>query len=218
VLSAESEIEAARSNTLPKVNIKFTTAAEGGKHPAKGAIEYKEWEEIGFLVAGDAMDEEQLSKFKYHIDIGGGGGTTWTGTVRKLGMPGLLFHHITPTKDYIHDQIIPWIHYVPVRSDLEDLMEKLEWAETHQDEARRISENATELMKRLSTSEGFEHLFAQHILNPLLEVIEAYSPKSWNDTFEQLGGGVFLPFIECTNYKGCSISKPVPVSSWYKGS
>jgi hypothetical protein len=50
-------------------------------------------------------------------------------------MPGLLFHHITPTKDYIFDQIQPWVHYVPVREDLEDLMEKLEWAETHQDEA-----------------------------------------------------------------------------------
>lgn len=59
-------------------------------------------------------------------------------------MPGLLFHHITPTRDYIHDQIHPWVHYVPVREDLTDLMEKLEWAETHQDEARRISENATE--------------------------------------------------------------------------
>jgi len=221
VYTAESEIEAARSNTLPQVNCKFSSVPYGGKHTSIGAPEYKKWEEIGFPVAGEGMDEDQLSKFKYHIDTGGGGGTTWTGTVLKLGLPGLLFHHTTPTKDYIFDQIQPWVHYVPVREDLEDLMEKLEWAETHQDQARRISENATELMKRLSTSEGFEPLFTQHMMNPLLEVIEAYDPLnlrdevSWNDAFEQMGGSAFSPFIECTREHGCRVNKPT--GSWYKG-
>lgn len=204
VFTAEAEIEAARTNTLPKVNIKFADVAEGGKHPAMGAREYKKWEEIGFPVAGEHMSEQELSKYKYHIDIGGGGGTTWTGTVRKLGFPGLLFHHITPTKDYIHDQIKPWVHYVPVKLDLSDLMEKLEWAETHQDEAKRIADNATTLMRYLSSSVGFEPLFEQHMLNPLLGVIQAYKPmnlrddKSWDDAFKQLGGEDFSPFMECS--------------------
>ena len=46
------------------------------------------------------MNLEELAHYKYQIDIGGGGGTTWTGTIQKMAMPGLLFHHITPTKDY----------------------------------------------------------------------------------------------------------------------
>jgi len=213
VYTAESEIEATRTKTLPKINMKFADVAEGGKHPAIGAKEYKKWEKIGFPVAGERMNEVVLSKYKYHIDIGGGGGTTWTGTVRKLGMPGLLFHHITPTKDYIHDQIQPWVHYVPVQSDLSDLMEKLEWAETHQAEARRIAETATALMEHLSTSVGFEPLFEQNMLNPLLGVIEAYKPmnlrdeKSWDDAFGQLGGGDFSPFLECSPDEGCEVRK-----------
>ncbi|KAL7448701.1 hypothetical protein ACHAWC_000846, partial [Mediolabrus comicus] len=73
VYTAESEIEAARSNTLPKVNCKFSSLPYGGKHTAIGAPEYRKWEEIGFPVAGEGMDEDQLSKFKYHIDTGGGG-------------------------------------------------------------------------------------------------------------------------------------------------
>ena len=56
----------------------------------------------------------------------------------------------------------PWVHYVPVRADLEDLMEKLEWAESHPQEAQQISENATELMRKLSSSENFEPLFQQY--------------------------------------------------------
>ena len=220
--TAESEIEASRTGSLPKVNIKFSDVAEGGKHAAIGAKEYQEWEKIGFPVAGEHMDEAQLSKFKYHIDLGGGGGTTWTGFVRKLGMPGLLFHHVTATKDYIHDQTQPWVHYVPVQSDLSDLMEKMEWAETNQDEARLISERATALMKHISTSVGFEQIFDQHMLKPLIGVIDAYEPmnlkddKAWDDAFEQLGGGDFYQFMECTREKGCLIGKPT--LSWYKGS
>ena len=204
VYTAEAEIEATRTKTRPKFNMKFSHVAEGGKHRAIGAEEFKKWEEIGFPVAGEHMDEVSLSKFKYHIDFGGGGGTTWTGTVRKLGMPGLLFHHVTPTKDYIHDQIKPWVHYVPVQLDLSDLKEKMEWAETHQDDAKRISDNATALMKYLSSSAGFGALFEQHMIYPLLRVIQAYKPmnlrddKSWDDAFGQLGEA-FWPFMECTS-------------------
>lgn len=224
VYTAESEIEARRTKTLPKINIKFAKVAEGGAHPAIGAKEYKKWDEIGFPVAGESMDEAQLSKFKYHIDLGGGGGTTWTGTSRKLAMPGLLFHHCTPTKDYIHDHIHPWVHYVPVRTDLADIMEKLEWAEKNPLEAKKIAETATELMKQLSTSEGFEPLFEQHVLNPLLEAIEAYNPldlrdeKSWDDAFEQLGGKqVFSPFMECTTDEGCRVDNH-QIEMYKKGS
>ena len=48
-------------------------------------------------------------------------GTTWSGTIQKLAMPGLLFHHETEVKDYLFDLIKPYEHYVPVRRDLADL-------------------------------------------------------------------------------------------------
>jgi len=88
--TAESEAEAARSGSdaLPKVNIKFSHVAEGGSHAARGAKEYMAWEEVDFPLAGEYLNGTQLAKYKYHIDLGGGGGTTWTGTVNKLGLPG----------------------------------------------------------------------------------------------------------------------------------
>jgi len=211
LFTAESEAEAARTNTLAKVNIKFSHVAEGGRHAAIGAKEFKTWEDAGFPVAGEYMNGLQLAKYKYQIDLGGGGGTTWSGTVNKLGMPGLLFHHVTATKDYIHDQIQPWVHYVPVRSDLEDLLEKLEWAESHPEEAKQISENATELMRKLSSSEGFEPLFHMYLFKPLQEVIKAYTPMNLKEEaekqFEQLGGDSLTPFIECTKNRVCKLSR-----------
>lgn len=90
VYTAESEIEAARSNTLPQVNCKFSSVPYGGKHAAIGAPEYKKWEEIDFPVAGEGMDEDQLSKFKYHIDTGGGGGKSFASSYS------FIFHSFLP--------------------------------------------------------------------------------------------------------------------------
>lgn len=36
------------------------------------------------MARGDRMSRPELAKYKYHIDLGGGGGTTWTGTIEKL--------------------------------------------------------------------------------------------------------------------------------------
>ncbi|KAL7529468.1 hypothetical protein ACHAXR_002982, partial [Thalassiosira sp. AJA248-18] len=117
VLTASAEVEAASqppepdgSSPLPWANMKFSNYLHfGAKTSTIGAEHYKEWEAIGFAT-GESMDGPTLAKYKYHIDLGGGGGTTWTGTIQKLAMPGLLFHHMTPTKDYIHNWIKPWVH------------------------------------------------------------------------------------------------------------
>ena len=201
VLTAEAEQEARRTNnnSLPKVNIKFSRARGKGKPAAIGNPKYKQWEDIGFPLAGHGMPPEEMAKFKYHIDIGGGGGTTWTGTTDKLAMPGLLFHHITPTKDYIHDHLLPWMHYVPVQTDLSDLMEKLDWAETHPDEAKKIAESATEFMRQMGTQEGYSNLYLEDVVKPLKEVIEAYVPGSQGEFEEKVLNKAFVPFIECAN-------------------
>ncbi|KAK1732823.1 glycosyltransferase (family 90) [Skeletonema marinoi] len=210
VLTAESEIEARQTNTLPRINIKFShVAGDGGrKRLAKGSTEYQGWEQIGFPVAGEVMPLRELAKYKYHIDLGGGGGTSWTGTFEKLAMPGLLFHHVTPTKDYIHDLLEPWVHYVPVRSDLGDLMQKLEWAESHPNYARQISDNATKFMREIGTKDGFERVFQNNMVKPLRRVIEAYTPldptsKKHNGAFRQeltktVGFNWRKPFIKCS--------------------
>jgi hypothetical protein len=208
VLTAESEIEARQTNTIPKLNIKFShVAGDGGrKRLAKGSVEYQGWEQIGFPVAGEIMSLRELARYKYHIDLGGGGGTSWTGTFEKLAMPGLLFHHVTATKDYIHDLIEPWVHYVPVRSDLEDLLEKLEWAESNPEEAKQISDNASQFMRSLGTSDGFERVFQSNMVKPLRRVIEAYTPL--DPTNEQHHGSFRQELVRVTKNVGFDWRKP----------
>ena len=168
-----------------------------------GSEKYKTYDEFD-IATGDYMSRFDLAKYKYHIDLGGGGGTTWTGTLEKLAMPGLLFHHVTPTKDYFHDRLVPWVHYVPVAPDLSDVKEKFDWAESHPEEAKGISDQATAFMQSLGTDEGFAQMFEEEFTEPIRRAMDAYSPvsvaspgKSWEDMLEE---GGMIPAMTCTGY------------------
>jgi hypothetical protein len=143
------------------------------------ALEVQDYTQFNLYVipaAGEYMDLETLATYKYHIDIGGGGGTTWSGTLEKLVLPGVLFHHVTPTKDYFHDLLVPYVHYIPVKDDLSDLREKYEWAESHPQQAKQIANAGTELVASFGTVEGFMALYSRFYEEPLRQVVEAYVP------------------------------------------
>ena len=97
----------------------------------------------------------------------------------------MLFHHETPTYDFMHTWIKPWVHYIPVKGDLSDLKEKFDWAEANEEKTRKISEAATALARKLGTIEGMDELYHDIFEDPLRRVIDAYQPvtkgASWQD-------------------------------------
>jgi len=67
---------------------------------------------------------------------------------------------------WFRSYLIPYQHYIPVRYDLSDLIEKIDWVLTHIDEAKRIAEGALEFSRTIFTPE-----FQQNYLrSKLLEV------------------------------------------------
>ena len=214
MLSGEAEEEAERTGEgMPWANIKFTNKKKIRDsfqvikaHNLRGRPDEKliTIEEAG-IAAGNVTSHHQLAEYKYHIDLGGGGGTTWSGTIDKLAMPGLLFHHVTPMKDYFHDRLVPWKHYVPVSEDLSDLKSKYDWAESHPHEARRISDAGTQFMREIGTLEGFGRMFEGDFVEPLRKVIEAYVPisslrpgQTWRDVLQSVGKDYhILPTMVC---------------------
>ena len=87
---------------------------------------------------------------------------------------GVLFLHVTPTKDWYHDHLEPWVHYIPVAVDLSDLKAKYDWAESHPQETQRIAEAGTEFARRMGSLEGYAQLYQEHIVHPLGKIIAAY--------------------------------------------
>lgn len=76
-------------------------------------------------------------KYKYQINI--------DGTVAAYRLPYLLAGDSVVLKqdsgyyEHFYSQLKPWEHYVPIRADMGDLLDKITWARQHDEEARKIA-------------------------------------------------------------------------------
>lgn len=59
----------------------------------------------------------------------------------------LVFKQESKYYEYFYRHAVPGEHYMPVESDLSDLVEKVRWAKDHDEEARKISKAARYLMR-----------------------------------------------------------------------
>jgi len=209
VTTAHAEYEANAKNADPKrkqevlpwANMKFSTFTS----------EHEQWNALGVHVTGNKMAMEELANFKYHIDIGGEGGTSEhnsPGMLEKLALPGLLFHHVSGGVDWYHEHLVPWVHFVPVKEDLSNLREQFEWAEKNKEKAQKIAKEGTDFVRRMGMPEGLDELHRRHLLKPLEELIHAFQPAEEMPTlFRGESGFVFEEIMRCSGYDahGCSL-------------
>mmetsp|Transcript_6627 Transcript_6627/g.11149 ORF Transcript_6627/g.11149 Transcript_6627/m.11149 type:complete len:429 (+) Transcript_6627:380-1666(+) len=191
--NAEREARETQSGKLPWANIKFS-------NHAKDSQMYLQFRQAGIPVTREYMDNKDLAKFRYQIDLGGGNSA---GTLEKLAMPGALFHHATATKEYYFNRMKPYEHYIPIAPDLSDLWKKYIWAESESPgTAKKISEEGTKLAASFGTPEGFESIFEEYMRTPLLRVMEAYEPsmyKPWRTIVsDHVEGSSMKPIVRCT--------------------
>ncbi len=79
VHTAEAAIETPsstrrRSSSLPWADIKFSHYIERGrKKAASGSERFRKWVEGSLPAAGEPLSAKELARYKYHIDLGGGG-------------------------------------------------------------------------------------------------------------------------------------------------
>lgn len=76
-------------------------------------------------------------KYKYQINI--------DGTVAAYRLPYLLaggsvvFKQDSGYYEHFYNELRPWEHYLPIRADLGDLLEKIRWARSHDEEVKKIA-------------------------------------------------------------------------------
>ncbi|XP_068786421.1 protein O-glucosyltransferase 3 isoform X2 [Struthio camelus] len=84
-------------------------------------------------------------KYKYQVNV--------DGTVAAYRFPYLLLGDSLVLKqasqyyEHFYTELKPWKHYVPVKRNLEDLLEKIKWAKENDEEARKIAKEG-QLMAR----------------------------------------------------------------------
>ncbi|CAH1778700.1 unnamed protein product [Owenia fusiformis] len=85
-------------------------------------------------------------KRKYQINI--------DGTVAAYRMPYLLAGNSVVLKqdseyyEHFYKALKPYVHYIPIKADLSDLVEQIQWAKDHDEEAQQIGKNGQEFVRK----------------------------------------------------------------------
>jgi hypothetical protein len=84
---------------------------------------------------------EEICKYKYILDFDGWS-NTWDATFWKLISGSVLFKVEGVWEQWYYPKLIPWIHYVPIKDDLSDLNEVVNWCIANDDKCKQIANNA----------------------------------------------------------------------------
>ncbi len=89
-------------------------------------------------------------QYKYQIDIDGNS-NAWSGFFQKLLSGSAILKVASPHRfrQWYYDRLIPWEHFVPVESDMTDLVEKTQWLIANDDKAMLIGQKGAELASNL---------------------------------------------------------------------
>lgn len=83
--------------------------------------------------------EEQAGTFKYTVVVEGNCG--WADRLKTfLSLGAVIFLQETPCNEHYTLLLTPWRHYIPVKGDLSDLIERIQWARDNMERAKEISE------------------------------------------------------------------------------
>lgn len=111
---------------------------------------------LGIPLVG-RLSPEQQSTYKYVLNLDGHVSAFRLSLELSMGSVVLLQEHtpgMTNYRMWYHRSLIPYVHYVPIRRDLSDLLEKIEWCTLHDDECKQIAANARTFYDQYLSKEG----------------------------------------------------------------
>jgi hypothetical protein len=95
---------------------------------------------------------ELAKKYSILIDAEGGGYSARTKFLLWSHRPLILIDR--PHKEYFYEFLEEWKHYIPVKRDLTDLVEKAQWCVDNYDKALQIAENAYQFSQTYLTRDA----------------------------------------------------------------
>jgi hypothetical protein len=112
------------------IDAKFTLFAQGG-------------ETIPSLqqFRGGYVSYEKQLEYKYHLLIDGNC-CAYSNSGWKFFANSVIFKPDSQWIQWYYQELKPGVHYIPVEDNLDDLVEKIQWAIVHDSEAKAIAHNA----------------------------------------------------------------------------
>lgn len=132
---------AAICSTLRRTDVRLYDVPEQVRSHHDPAIVAAELRRAGLM--GDFVPMRVFAEHRYTIDIDGNA-NAWS-LFEKMLLGLCILKVETPWRQWFYDRIAPWEHFVPVRADLSDLAERIEWCFLHDDAAAGIAAAAQRL-------------------------------------------------------------------------
>lgn len=114
-------------------------------------LETIEIENIPFNLVEKLTPEEQ-AKFKYIVNIDGHVSAFRLSLELSMGCVILLVN--SPYSMWYRKLLQPWVHYVPVKENLSDLLERVEWCQNNDSKCKEIATNALNFYKKYLQKDG----------------------------------------------------------------
>jgi hypothetical protein len=86
------------------------------------------------------VSTQEHLRYKYQITIDGAA-ATYPGFAWRLLSNCLVFKVNSPVRQWFDAGLTPGFHYIPIETDLSDLLDKIKWAQENDGAARAIAEN-----------------------------------------------------------------------------
>ncbi len=109
------------------------------------------------------MSRAQQLKYKYLISLDGIA-ATYPGLLWKLYSNSVVIKQDSDDVQWFYSLLKPWQHYVPVKYDLNNLLEIINWLKAHDQHAKEISEQAQKLVEDYFKPENIDQ-YIVYLLN-----------------------------------------------------
>lgn len=115
-------------------------------------------------------------KYKYLVDVDGNS-CSYERLFWLLLSNSLVLKQVTPNIQWYYGALEPYQHFVPIKEDLTDLVEKIQWAREHDSEAQEIAMRATKFAENnLGPEDTLIYLY--HLLKEYSALQKFYLPKA----------------------------------------
>ena len=99
-------------------------------------------------VVQSQIDFCEFLKYRYLVDVDGIC-SAWIALFRKLASKSVVIKIQSEYQQWYYNRLQPWIHYVPLRPDAEDIESVYSWLQNHQAECKNIVANANALISKI---------------------------------------------------------------------
>jgi len=118
-----------------------------------------------------SLSPQTQADYKYLINVDGH--VTAFRLGRELGSGSCVLLVKSKYKIWYHEFLKPYVHFVPVKTDLSDLLDKVRWCKEHDEKCKKIADNALVFYKKYLCKDGILD-YLQKILCDLKKVNRVY--------------------------------------------